>query len=232
MTTASLSRTDVRVRNAVLQELAWDSAVDASAVGVTAKDGAVTLTGFMDSYAGKLAAERAAKRVRGIRAVANDIQVRLRLERTDPEIAGDAARALTLRLTLPEEVQAVVHSGHLTLTGKVSSLFQRAIAEQAVHHIKGVKGIVNRIEVAASASSRDVQREIVRALHRDADINARNIEVTVTGNKVRLTGTVESWREREAVEHAAAHATGIAVVDNQVGVRLVEDETDETDEFC
>jgi len=228
----TLAKSDIGIQQDVLEEFEWDPRVEPTEIGVGVDDGVVTLTGIVDTYPKKLAAERAAKRVRGIRAVANDIQVRLRLERTDPEIAGDAARSLTLRLTLPEEVQAVVHSGHLTLTGKVSSLFQRAIAEKAVHHIKGVKGIVNRIEVAASASSRDVQREIVRALHRDADVNARSIEVSVTGDKVRLTGTVESWREREAVERAASHATGIAVVDNQIGVRLDEESTDDAEEFC
>lgn len=232
MTSTLLTQTDLRVRDAVLHELAWDSQLDASAIGVAARSGAVTLTGFIDSYAGKLAAERAAKRVRGVRAVANDIRVRLRLERTDPEIASDAARSLSVRVTLPETVQAVVHDGHVTLTGSVPSLFQRAVAEQAVHDIRGIKGIVNRIEVVAAASTRDVQRELTRALHRDADVNARSIEVTVTGNKVRLSGTVGSWHEREAAERAASHATGITIVDNQIGVRLEEGTASDTDTLC
>jgi osmotically-inducible protein OsmY len=232
MTLASLSATDFRVRDAVLQELAWDSAVDASAIGVAAKSGAVTLTGFVDSYAGKLAAERAAKRVRGVRAVANDVQVRLRLDRSDEEIASDAALSLGMRLMLPEDVQVVVHGGHLTLTGSVSSLFQRAVAEEAVHNIKGVKSLVNRIKVKPVASLRDIQREIVGALHRDADINAKAIEVGVTGNQVRLTGTVGTWRERESAERAAAHATGIALVDNKIVVKANEESGDDTEEIC
>jgi osmotically-inducible protein OsmY len=232
MSTVMLTQSDLRVRDSVLHELMWDSELDASAIGVTARNGAVTLTGFIDSYAGKLASERAAKRVRGVRAVANDIQVRLRLERTDPEIAGDAARSLSTRATLPEKVQAVVHEGHVTLTGSVPTLFQRAIAERAVQHIRGIKGIVNRIEIEPIASPKDVQRELVRALHRDADINARSIDVTVTGNKVRLTGTVGSWHEREAAEQAASHATGIAVVDNQIGVRLDEGPSADSYELC
>ncbi len=222
MTTASLTQTDLRVRDAVQKELAWDSQVDASAIGVAAKNGAVTLTGFIDSYAAKLEAERAAKRVRGVRAVANDIQVRLRLERTDEDIAVDAARALNLRSTLPESVQAAVHVGRVTLTGKVTSLFHKAIAENAVGDVKGVRSVVNRIEVVSTGSPRDVRREIARALHRDADVNARGIEVDVTGDQVHLTGTVNSWREREAVERAASHATGITVVDNRIGVRAEE----------
>src|SRR5262245_37157774 len=111
MATASLSDIDVRVRDAVVRQLDWDPEVDASAVGVAAKDGTVTLTGFIDNYRGKLAAERAAKRVRGVRGVANDIEVRLTLERADPDIAADVVRGLRLCLAVPETVQAVVHSG-------------------------------------------------------------------------------------------------------------------------
>lgn len=230
MTTASLSQADMRIRDAVSKELAWDSQVDASAIGVAAKDGAVTLTGFIDSYPGKLAAERAAKRVRGVRAVANDVQVRLRLDRTDEDIARDAARALESHATLPDDVQAVVHQGHVTLTGKVTSLFKRTIAENAISHVEGLKSVTNRIEVAASTSPQDVRREIARALHRNADIDAKSIEVSVTGNKVHLTGTVSSWREREAAERAASHASGITVIDNRIGVRVETPPSE--DEIC
>jgi osmotically-inducible protein OsmY len=218
MTTIALTATDLVVRDAVLQQLSWDSQVEASGIGVTAKDGAVTLTGYIDSYAGKLAAERAAKRVRGVRSVANEIQVRLRLERTDSDIAADAARALRMRITLPESVQAMVHSGHITLTGTVSTLFQRAVAEKSVKHVLGVKGIVNRITVTQGTSDRDMKREIVRALHRDAEANARAIEVHVFGDVVRLTGEVQSWHEREAAERAAMHAPGITQVDNRITI--------------
>ena len=218
MTTASLTQSDLRVRDAVLQQLEWDSQVEASAIGVTARDGAVTMTGFIDSYAGKLAAERAAKRVRGVRAVANDIQVRLRLDRTDADIAADAARALNLRISLPHAVQAVVHSGVVTLTGTVATLFQRAVAENAMRHIGAVKSVINRIEGLPSATTRDVRREIVRALHRDADVDARRITVTTAGSHVTLTGTVGSWHERESAQCAAMHAPGITVVDNRLAV--------------
>jgi osmotically-inducible protein OsmY len=124
MTTMSLTDTDLRVRDSVLRQLDWDPEVDNSAVGAAAKNGVVTLTGYIDSYSGKLAAERAAKRVHGVRAVANDIEVRLRLGRTDSDIAADAARALELRSTVPESVQAVVHDGHITLTGRVTWIAQ------------------------------------------------------------------------------------------------------------
>ena len=224
MTIASLTQADLRLRDAVVTQLEWDSQVDASGIGVTAKNGVVTLTGAIDSYAGKLAAERAAKRVRGVRAVADDIQVRLRLERTDTEIADDAARALNLRATLPDAVQAVVHGGHVTLTGTVQTLFQSAVAEKAVRHIRGIKGVVNRITVAPSASGRDVKRDIVRALHRDAEVNARGIQVLVSGDKVTLAGEVRSWHERESAERAAMHATGITQVDNHITVAWPQEE--------
>ena len=234
MTTATLTRTDLSIRDAVLQQLAWDSQVDAAGIGVTAKGGAVTLTGFIDSYAGKLAAERAAKRVRGVRAVANDVQVRLRLERTDADIAADAARALRFRAVLPDSVQAVVHGAHITLTGTVSTLFQRAVADKAVRHVPGVKGIVNRITVVQATSSRDVKRDIVRALHRDADANARGIQVHVFGDVVTMTGEVKSWHERESAERAAMHAPGITRVDNRISIIWPDDlglEGD-VDEIC
>jgi osmotically-inducible protein OsmY len=231
MTLATLTRSDLSIRDAVLQQLAWDSQVDASGIGVTARAGAVTLTGFIDTYAGKLAAERAAKRVRGVRAVANALQVRLRSERSDVEIADDAARALLLRAALPENVQAVVHSGHITLTGSVSTLFQRAVAEEAVRHVRGVRGVVNRITVVQASSDRDVKRDIVRALHRDADANARGIQVHVFGDVVTLTGEVNSWHERESAERAAMHARGITRVDNRIFV-VWPDEPGEMDDIC
>jgi osmotically-inducible protein OsmY len=232
MTTATLSQIDLRIRDAALQQLEWDSQVDASGIGVTARDDVVTLTGFIDSYAGKLAAERAVKRVRGVRAVANDLQV-TGLERTDTDIATDTARALDLRITLPSTVQAVVHHGHVTLTGTVHTLFQRAVAEKALRYIRGIKGIVNRIVVMPTASATDIRPRIVRALHQDADVDARGIEVLVSGSTVTLTGTVRSWHERISAERAAMHAPGITHVDNRISVVWPEQaEPRAQDELC
>jgi osmotically-inducible protein OsmY len=182
----------------------------------------VTLTGFIDSYAGKLAAERAAKRVRGVRAVANDVQVRLRLDRTDEDIARDAAWFLDVHSAPLDRVQATVHQGHITLTGTVPSVFRRTVAENTVRHIKGVRHVINHIEVAATASPEDVQHEITQALLRRADIDAGRINVGVSGSRVRLTGIVNSWSERIAAEEAASHARGVATVVNEIGVRVDE----------
>lgn len=218
MTTATLTGTDLRMRDAVLRELEADPRFDASAIGVSAKNEAVTLSGFVDTYAAKLAAERAAKRVRGVRAVANDIQVRLRLAHADDVIARDAARALQLRSTVPSGVQAVVHNGHVTLTGRVGWYFQREAAEKAVRYIPGVLEVFNHVEVVPAASSTDVRRRITESLHRNADVNARHVEVTVSGSVATLTGRVSSWTQRLAAERAAADAPGISGIDNRLEV--------------
>jgi osmotically-inducible protein OsmY len=219
MTTATLGSGDIRTREAVVHEFEADPRFDASAIGVTAKQDAVTLSGFVDTYAAKLAAERAAKRVRGVRAVANDIQVRLRLARADDEIARDAARALELRNTVPVGVQAVVHGGHVTLTGHVGWNFQREAAENAVRYIPGVLEVLNHVDVVPAASSKDVSRHITASLHRHADINAKHVDVAVAGSVATLTGWASSWAERLAIERAAADAPGISRVDNRLEVR-------------
>lgn len=219
MSTVLLSQNDKRLRDAVAEELAWDRAVDASAIGVSAADNAITLTGYISSYAGKLMAERAAKRVRGVRAVANEIQVRLVLDHPDEEIARDAAHALKRRTALPDRVQAVVHHGHVTLTGRVDSLFDRAVAERAMRDIRGIKQIINRIEVAPNATPRDIEREIRRALHRHATIDARHVSVDIESGRAVLHGTVSSMAEREAAEDAASQALGVIAVDNRLSVR-------------
>ena len=233
MTTASINQIDVLLRDAVVHQLDWDPEVNASAIGVAAKDGVVTLTGFIDTYTGKLAAERVVKQVRGVRAVANDITVRLLFGRTDPDIAHDAAQALRLRPSLAENVQAVVHSGRVTLTGTVEWVFQRDRAADAVAHIPGVLGVINQITVNPKARLRSVQRRIVRALHRNADLDARHMSVIVSDDVVILKGTVGSWLQRDAAERAAGSAPGIRRVDNEIVVEPREPhEFEPPDEIC
>lgn len=229
MTTAALTDADVRVRDAVMRQLDWDPEVDASAVGVAAKNGAVTLTGFINSYAGKLAAERAAKRVRGVRVVANDIDVRLRMECTDTDIALDIVRALDLYTTVPDTVQAAVHNAHVTLTGKVDWAFQKRDAAKSVRRVRGVRDVLDYVTIAPRAVERDIHHWIVEALHRNANLDSRGIAVTVTGSVVTLTGTVGTWLQRESAERAAADAPGITKVDNRI---LVEPPANELDEIC
>jgi osmotically-inducible protein OsmY len=228
MSTATLSEIDIRVRDHVVRQLDWDPEVDASGIGVTAKNGVVTLTGYVDTYSGKLAAERAAKRVRGVRGVANDLDVRLKIGRTDADIASDAVRALELRATIPASVQAVVHEGRVTLTGKVGWLYQARNAEKAVRHITGVRGVFNHIEVARGAVARDVRHRIVEALHRNADLDARHVTIDVTGEVATLTGSVTTWQQRDTAERAAASAPGITRVNNEIVVEPIEP----VDEIC
>jgi osmotically-inducible protein OsmY len=228
MTTANLPMVDTGVRDTVTHQLEWDPQVDASAIGVAAKAGTVTLTGYIDTYAGKLAAERAAKRVRGVRAVANEIEVRPKLERTDADIARDVVRALELRSTVPDNVQATVHHGHITLTGEAMWEFQRRDAEKAIRHIRGVHGVVNRIGLAPMAAARDVRHRIVEAFHRHADLDARHVTAHAAGDVVTLSGHVGSWLQREIAERAAADAPGITRVDNQITVEPPGD----ADEMC
>jgi osmotically-inducible protein OsmY len=218
MSTISLTDLDMQLRDHVVRQLDWDPEVDAAGVGVTARNGAVTLTGSIDTYAGKLAAERAAKRVRGVRAVANDLEVRLKLGRSDADIARDAVRALELHGSVPATIQAVVHDAHITLTGRAAWHYQARDAEKAVRHIRGVRGVFNHIEVAGGAVARDVRHRITEALHRSADLDARHVTITVSGSVATLTGSVSTWRQREIAEHAAAAAPGVTSVKNDIFV--------------
>jgi osmotically-inducible protein OsmY len=233
MTTALLTEHDLRTRKFVTQQLEWDPAVDASAIGVAARDGAVTLTGYVNSYAEKLAAERAAKRVHGVRAVANDIEVRLTVGRTDADIAADVAIGLRIRSSIPQSVQAAVHHGHVTLTGTVAWLYQKTLAEKTAGRIAGVRHVVNRIAVLPRAGERDVKKRILQALHRLAEVDARRLTVNVADGVVHLSGTVQTWAERNAAADAAAAAAGIIMVDNQLVVEPRPRPLDEVpDEMC
>lgn len=155
MSVATLTGPDLRTHEAVMRELDADTRIDASDIGVSAKDDEVTLTGFVDSYGAKLGAERAAKRVRGVRAVANDLEVRLRFERADDDIARDAAEALQLQTRVPPHVHVSVHKGHITLTGSVEWMFQREAAENAVRYIAGVTGVQNHVHVVPATAPAD-----------------------------------------------------------------------------
>jgi osmotically-inducible protein OsmY len=167
--------------------------------------------------------------VRGVKGVANDLEVRPLLDRTDAEIAIDAVRALELRGTVPYNIQPVVHNGHVTLTGRVGRLFHKREAETAVRRIKGVRRIHNHIEVAADAVVRDVRHKIVQALHRNADLDAKALSVTVTGGVATLEGTVTTWQQRDTAERAASDALGIVQVDNRI---IVAPDVEPVDELC
>ena len=150
--------------------------------------------------------------------LANDIEVRLKLARTDADVAGDVVRTLELRVGIPDTVQAVVHRGYVTLTGKVSWIAQKRNAEKAVAHVRGVHGVFNHLDVVPDETHRDVRRRIGEALHMNADLDARHISIAITGDVVVLTGTVGSWLQREAAERAAGDAPGIRWVDDRITI--------------
>jgi osmotically-inducible protein OsmY len=220
------------LQEAVLAQLEWDPAVDARAVTVDVVDGHVTLHGAVDSYPAKLAAEKAVRRVHGVRGVTNAIEVRLAIDRTDEDLAENAALALRLHSTVPETVNADVRDGRVMLAGQVDWPFQKRSAERAVREIRGVRDVVNTIVVAPRGAAHDVRHRIIRALQHNADVDTRRIKVKVAHDCATLTGTVGSWLEREAAERAAANAPGIARIDNRITVVPPPWSESDADELC
>ena len=160
MGTSLLWQTDTQLHDAVQRQLDWDPEINARDIGLTTSDGVITLTGFVNSYAEKLAAEQTVKRVRGVRAVADDIQVRLRDERTDPEIAKDAVQALRNHTSVPNQITVTVRHGFLTLEGTVEWMYQKAAAGSAVMYLKGVKGVSNLIHISPTVTTGQVKAKI------------------------------------------------------------------------
>jgi osmotically-inducible protein OsmY len=222
MTTTTTTR-DEQIQREVLAELDWDARVRSNEIGVAVKDGVVTLTGSVDSYAKKTAAERAAHRVRGVKAVANDIAVRLpsSAERTDADIAAEASRALAWQSLVPaDRIEVSVSRGYVTLRGEVPWQYQRRAAERAVRRLAGVRGVINSIRVRppVSPSPDRLSRQIEDALVRNAETDAERISVEVRGDKAILRGTVRSWAEKDEAERVAWSAPGVADVENQIVV--------------
>ncbi len=216
-------KTDKQLQQDVLDDLRWDPSVDASKIGVTANNGVVTLTGSVPTYFQKQNGERVAKRVSGVRAVANDIEVRLptATEKTDSDIASATLHALKWDAAVPDEKITVgVSKGWVTLDGSVDWNYQREAAEKAVATLVGVKGVSNRVSVAPHVKSKEVMSEIKAALHRYADVEARNIQIDSIDSTITLRGQVRSWAERKEVESAAWMAPGVTQVKNEIVVSV------------
>jgi|SRR6185503_11471862 osmotically-inducible protein OsmY len=214
----TLTTPEQGLRDLVMRQLAWDPQVDATMIGLTNKEGIVTLTGYVDTYAARLAAERSARKVYGVKAVVNELVVKLAEERIDPDIAKDALHALANRVDVPVGITVTVRDGHIALGGRVQWHYQRVSAERAVKYIRGVRGVFNHIVVAPVASPKDVETRILDALRRLADVEARRVHVMADGPRVVLSGFVRSWNEREQAEHAAWTAPGVSTVDNRIAV--------------
>lgn len=209
---------DKQLRDAVLSQLEWDPQVTSTDIDVSTADSVVTLTGFVHSYAEKYAAEKATQAVYGVRAVANDIEVKPAGLRTDPEIARDVSHAMKINITVPQEIKAIVDQGFVTLEGSAEWDFQRRSAESCVRNIAGVRGVVNHIKVKPRVSAAEVSTKIEEALRRNAELDARRITVSTKDNKVHLYGNVRSWFEREEAERAAWAAPGVAEVVDHISI--------------
>ena len=212
-------RSDSDIRRDVEDELRWDPDIDATDIAVNVSNGVVTLTGFVRSYMQKYEAEVDAKRVAGVVAVANDLQVRLPNidERPDPEIARDAIARIKSELPYSwEKIRVIAKNGRLTLEGEVEWNYQRERAEATVRRVRGVRGVTNSIEVKPRVAPMEIRRKIEEALRRAAEIDASRVTVETNGSEVILRGTVRSWAERQEAERAAWAAPGVAKVDNRI----------------
>jgi osmotically-inducible protein OsmY len=219
------SRTDEQIQRDVLDELRWHPRVEATDVGVSVKDGVVILTGWLDSFVKRAAAEEAALRVRGVNAVANDIIVRLSstAERTDADIAAAATLALEWDAVVPiDQIDLTVSQGWITLRGEVEWHHQREDADRVVRRLSGVRGVTNEIRMRPRtiSSPTALKEHIENALVRRARVDAHRItvETTAAGGRVILRGAVSSWAERHEAESTAWLAPGIESVDNQINI--------------
>lgn len=212
-------RSDSEIKHDVELELKLDHDIDATDIAVAVKDGVVTLTGFVKSYVDKPLAEIDAKRVAGVRGVANDIEVRLPTgsKRPDPEIARDAVTAIQLEVPgSAERIKVTIRDGWATLEGNVEWDSERKSAERVVQRLRGVTGVTNLIVVQPKAEPTDIQRRIEDAFKRNAEVDAKNIIVITSGSEVTLRGAVRSWAERKEAERVAWAAPGVTRVVNEI----------------
>ncbi len=214
-------KSDTELKTDVLTELKYEPAVNVTDIGVLVKDGTVTLNGFATSYSEKYEAVRAAKRVSGVNAIADDIKVKLpsSWERNDGDIASAAAHQLDWSMAVPKgAAQVTVREGWITLEGEVEWWYQKTAAETAVQHLTGVKGVSNLMTIKPMLSASGIETSIEAAFERNAMVDAEQVHVAISGNKVTLTGKVRNYAERDEAQRAAWAASGVYSVDNKLTV--------------
>jgi osmotically-inducible protein OsmY len=211
---------NIQLRQEILDELNFEPRIEATKIGVAVSEGVVTLTGHVSSYAEKITAEEAARRIKGVHAIANEIEVQYPGEKatSDEEIAKRALNILEWNDVIPSDgVQVKVSKGWVTLSGEVAWQYQKKAAEDAVRKMTGVIGVINNISLKPSVLVKDVKERIESALRRHAEIEAGAIQVSVRGeNKVVLQGKVDNWDERDAVENAAWSVPGVQSIDDRL----------------
>lgn len=212
---------DKDIQKNITDELSWEPSLRNDDIAVGVRDGVVTLGGFVDSYADKSKAERVAGRVKGVRALADELEVKLPTgsERADPDLARAAIDALQWNIAVPHDrIRVKLEKGWLTLEGQVDWYYQKQAAERAVRYLRGVRGVSNLITLSARTTPRDVKKRIKDALHRGVEFDAEHITVEVEGSKAVLEGTVRSYAEMKDAARAARNAPGITEVVNRLAI--------------
>lgn len=212
---------ELALKKFVEDELNWIPFVDAADIGVAVENGVVTLTGHVPSYSQKRAVEKAVKMIKGVRGVAQEIEVRYFADGIhDDEVAKRVLNTLNWSVSAPQGIKVVVAKGMVTLTGKVDWQYQKEAAERSIAHLYGVRGVTNELTISPHVEPQDVKKRIEKALERQSELEASKIRVTVDGSTVRLDGQVRAWSERDIAERAAWAAPGVRVVDDRMTVEL------------